>query len=276
VSPTPAPISLPIPVLAERVRRAVVRVTGVSLTGQLVGSGTGFFVNADGYVLTCWHVVASPTIMEVRLMRDDGSQSDVEGVVGFSPTDDWVLLKTTTSQAEFLPLRASQSEKPAFGTRILVFGNPGQLKSVWSEGAVSDFVFNINGTGRDSLRFDAPVAPGSSGSPVVDVENGDVVGMAAATGWPAGNYAVPFYYITDPITDPVAAHVGSTAVPLAQLKADLEKDKPSLKQQIYDRENSGDFSSASNSYTNFEAASGLSRAFDCCPTRGGDEVERMR
>jgi len=226
--------------VAEQIQRGVVRVAGVSTTGQFVGSGTGFFVSADGNLMTCWHVVAPPQVSQLRLMRHDGSQCDVEGVVGFSARDDWVLLKTKANAVDFLPLRATTAEKPAFGTRVLVFGNPGQLSGVWSEGAVADFVFNVKGTGHDSLRFDAPVAPGSSGSPVVDRNKGDVIGIATATGWPAGNYAAPYYYITDG----VAAIVGSFPISLADLKEKLEKEKPAIKQQIYDKEIAGDFTEA--------------------------------
>ena len=237
------------PHVAEQIQRAVVRVTGVSAGGQFVGSGTGFFINADGYLLTCWHVIAQPQVTQLRLMRHDGSQCEVEGVSGFSARDDWVLLKTQAKSSDFLSLRATNADKPSFGTRILVFGNPGQLSGVWSEGAVADFVFNVHGTGRDSLRFDAPIAPGSSGSPLVDISKGDVVGIAAATGWPAGNYAVPFYYLTDS----VANAMGSPAIPLGDFKAKLENEKAAIKQQIYDKENAGDLPEAEQLCAEFSA-----------------------
>jgi S1-C subfamily serine protease len=232
---------VPIPLIAEQVQRAVVQITDLSTSGQLVGNGTGFFVSASGHVLTCWHVVAPANVDHLHLRQIDGLEYEVRGVVGFSAKDDWVLLETARVGTDFLPIRSSRGDKPAAGTRILVFGNPGQLRGVWSEGSVSGFVFNFKGTARDSLRFDAPVAPGSSGSPVVDAEKGDVVGIASATGWPVGNFAVPFYYITDI----VAGLVGSTPVAVAEFKAKLEKEKPMIKQQISDKERQGDFAEAS-------------------------------
>src|SRR5262249_42635312 len=147
----------PIPVLAEHIERTVVQVIGLTGDGRLLAGGTGFFVSANGYVLTCWHVVAPPNVQNLRLRLSNGSECPVEGIVAFSALEDWALLKTDRKKMDFLSLRSSAGEKPATGVRVLVFGNPGQLRCVWSEGAVSGFVFNIRGTDRDALRFDAPV-----------------------------------------------------------------------------------------------------------------------
>ena len=236
VSVTPGPILI----LAEQVQRAVVQIAGLSPSGGPVAGGTGFFISAKGNLITCWHVVSPANIDHLRVTRSDGSQCEVEGVLGFSAKDDLVLLKTAVTGTDFLTLRSSRADKPAVGTRILVFGNPGQLRGVWSEGAVSGFVFDVKFAKRDSLRFDAPVAPGSSGSPVVDTHKGDVLGIASATGWPLGNFGVPFYYITD-LVDKLH---GSTPVSLAQFKADLEKEKPAIKQHVDEKERAGDFMEA--------------------------------
>ena len=236
----PSPSPMPLPFVAEQVQRAVVQIAGLSPSGGSVASGTGFFISANGNLVTCWHVVSAANIDHIRVTRSDGSQCEIEGVLGFSAKDDLVLLKTAVTGADFLKLRASRADKPDVGTRILVFGNPGQLRGVWSEGAVSGFVFDVKFAKRDSLRFDAPVAPGSSGSPVVDTHKGDVLGIASATGWPLGNFGVPFYYITD-LVDKLH---GSTPVSLAQFKADLEKEKPTIKQHVDEKERAGDFMEA--------------------------------
>ena len=234
---TPAPV----PIVAEAIQRAVLLIAGMSSSNQPVASGTGFFISGDGQFMTCWHVVAPANIDHLRLIRSDGSECNLEGVLGFSAKNDAILLKAAVSNADFLKLRPSGADKPAIGTRILVFGNPGQLRGVWSEGAVSGFVFGGKNLSRDSLRFDAPVAPGSSGSPVVDINKGDVVGIASGAGWMLGNFAVPFYHAAELVDGAHAA----TPVPIAQFKTNLENDKPAIKEQVYDKERAGDFLEAS-------------------------------
>lgn len=226
--------------IAENIQRAVVLVSGFNSSGQMVASGTGFFVSPRGHVMTCWHILAHDKIDNIQVTRMNGTGPYVEGVVGFSATNDLVLLKTSTNDTDLLPIRAKDGDKPEVGMRILVFGNPGQLRGVWSEGAVSGFTFAGEKAARDSLRFEAPVAPGSSGSPVVDLNKGDVVGIASAAGWMLGNLAVPFYYMTELLDQ----NDTSTAVPVAEFKANLEKEKPALKEQVYEKERSGDLREA--------------------------------
>ena len=240
-SPQTPTTPTPVPIVAEAIQRAVLLIAGMSSSNQPVASGTGFFISGDGQFMTCWHVVAPANIDHLRLIRSDGSECNLEGVLGFSAKNDAILLKAAVSNADFLRLRPSGAEKPVIGTRILVFGNPGQLRGVWSEGAVSGFVFGGKNLSRDSLRFDAPVAPGSSGSPVVDINKGDVVGIASGAGWMLGNFAVPFYQAAELVD---SAHT-ATPVPIAQFKTNLEKEKPAIKQQVYDKELAGDFLEAS-------------------------------
>ena len=240
VSPSPIEATpAPIPIVASRIQRSVVLIAGMSSSGELVETGTGFFISSDGHLITCWHVVAPANIDHFRITRNDGAECNVEGILGFSVNNDLAVLKTAVSAADFLPIRRTET-KPAPGTRILVFGNPGQLRGVWSEGAVSGFLLTGKDASRDSLRFDAPIAPGSSGSPVVDIEKGDVVGVVSAAGWFIGNLAIPFYYLTDLIDSKRA----TTAISLAELRVNLEKQKPTFKQRVFDKERDGDLTEA--------------------------------
>ena len=237
----------PIPVVAEGVQRAVLLITAMSKTNEPISTGTGFFISSDGRFITCKHVIASAGIDHLQVTRTDGSDCKVEGVLAFSPDKDVALLKAAVTDADFLSLRSSGVEKPSIGTRILVFGNPGTLRGVWSQGAVSEPLAGF----LDKLAvlpFDAPIAPGSSGSPVVDISKGDVVGMAfmkfsLAFVDVAENFAVPFYDLAE-----VVDRAGTeTLISLAVFRKNLEKienEKPAIKEKVYEKERGGDLQEA--------------------------------
>jgi len=255
-SPTPATTAsretltspAPIPMVAEGVQRAVLLITGMSKTNEPVSTGTGFFISSDGKFITCKHVIASADIDHLQVTRTDRSECKVEGVLAFSPDKDVVLLKAAVTDADFLRLRSSGMEKPSVGTQILVFGNPGTLRGVWSQGAVSELVAGLGKLGV--LPFDAPVAPGSSGSPVVDISKGDVVGMAFfgffSTFVVGGNFAVPFYDLAEVVD---RATRTETLVSFAVFRKNLEKienEKPAIKEKVYEKERAGDLQEAAS------------------------------
>jgi S1-C subfamily serine protease len=254
LTPSPTPVTTaspeiltspaPIPIVAAGVQRAVLLITGMSKTNEPISTGTGFFISTDGKFITCRHVIASSGIDHLQVTRTDGSECKVEGILAFSPDKDVVLLKAAVTDADFLRLRSSGVEKPSVGTQILVFGNPGTLRGVWSQGAVSEPVPGLDKVAV--LPFDAPVAPGSSGSPVVDINKGDVVGMAFMAFFSAlvaGNFAVPFYDLAE-VVDRARTE---TLVSFAVFRKNLEKienEKPAIKEKVYEKERAGDLQEA--------------------------------
>ncbi len=88
VLPSPSPEAMaaatptPLPFVAEKVQRAVVQIAGFSTSNELVGGGTGFFISANGRLVTCWHVVAHAKVHHIRATLSDGSTCEVEGVLG--------------------------------------------------------------------------------------------------------------------------------------------------------------------------------------------------
>lgn len=180
-TPTPAPAAPLAPAaspspggdlvtVARAVRKAVVLVQNLDARGVVQGTGTGFFVSADGKFVTNAHVVENGKSFTIR--REDGSTVKVSGMLAFEGEIDLAVLKADCTGVPFLDLEQSRPAEP--GQRVVVIGSPLGLEGSVSDGIVSA-VRTVN---KDQLvQITAPLSPGSSGSPVLDLE-GRLIGVA--------------------------------------------------------------------------------------------------
>ena len=143
---------------------------------ELATTGTGFVVSADGYLVTCAHVVHQAASVKVTL----GKQSWTGQVVAIDHAQDLAIVKI---KAQSLPsLAISSAEDVVLAEPVRVVGYP--LSSMLGKGVkiTSGTVAGRteeNDEGARSFQIDASVNPGNSGGPIVD-ENGRVVGVASA------------------------------------------------------------------------------------------------
>jgi len=167
---------------------------------QVQGTGSGFVVSPDGYVVTNEHVVGEGTAVEV-LFPDGRSMEATQ--VGSDEATDLALLKVEA--AESLPhVTFDTTSSPIVGEWVIAFGNPFGLfeasEPSVTVGVVSATERNLRaeGTGRlyrDMIQTDAAVNQGNSGGPLVNAE-GRVIGVNTAiyseTGGSIGlGFAVP-------------------------------------------------------------------------------------
>lgn len=162
---------LDLPALVRKARPAVVLLTLIDAQGKETGAGTGFFVTADGKIITNWHVAKEADAMVARL--EDGSTVSVRGVLAVSPQDDLALLQADTKPASHLVFASPSAVE--VGSRIAVIGSPLGLEGTLSDGIVS--AKRKLGGAFNWIQITAPISPGSSGSPVLNAE-GQVVGVA--------------------------------------------------------------------------------------------------
>jgi serine protease Do len=155
------------------------------------GAGSGFFISADGYLVTNNHVVDKAKSVEV--VMDDGRSLDAK-VVGADPKTDVALLKVTEG-GNFPYVRLARST-PRVGDWVVAIGNPFGLGGTVTAGIVSARGRDIGaGPYDDFLQIDAPINRGNSGGPTFNFQ-GEVVGMNTAIYSPSGGnvglaFAVP-------------------------------------------------------------------------------------
>jgi serine protease Do len=163
------------------------------------GSGSGFIVSADGYILTNNHVVEGAEQVIVRLLDRREFKAKV---VGTDANTDVAVLKI---EARGLPpVALGNSDDARVGEWVLAIGNPlGEgLTFTVTSGIVSAKGRALNGLpGRgqgsiqDFIQTDAAINPGNSGGPLVSVQ-GAVIGInsaiASETGFYSGyGFAIP-------------------------------------------------------------------------------------
>ncbi len=138
-------------------------------------TGTGFFVSAQGHVLTNHHVVENCSDIVVAL---DGSISQAARVIGRDSKNDLALLTTTGLKPSAVPnLRMGAR----LGESVYVYGFPlaGLLAS--SGNFTIGNITAVAGLGDDTtmIQMSAPVQPGNSGGPVLD-QNGNVIAVVVS------------------------------------------------------------------------------------------------
>ena len=164
--------------------------------GPREGSGSGFVVSADGYILTNHHVVAEADRVTVTFVDD---RTYPATVVGTDPTTDIAVLKI---EGEGFPtVDLGDDTVMRIGDWVLAIGNPLGLDFTVTAGIVSAKGRSIRGLLQgnysitDYIQTDAAINPGNSGGPLVNIR-GEVIGInsaiASQTGFNAGyGFAIP-------------------------------------------------------------------------------------
>lgn len=144
---------------------------------EAVGSGTGFFVDAQGHLLTNAHVVEG--CVEVGLMQEDGVLPS--RVLRVDPVADLALLETDLAGGPHAVFRSTAVEigEPAYAVGFPLLGVLSTINM--TNGIISSLSgpSDLDGV----IQTTAPIHPGNSGGPLVD-EGGSVIGVVVATGDP--------------------------------------------------------------------------------------------
>jgi S1-C subfamily serine protease len=139
-------------------------------------TGSGIVVNSSGDVLTNQHVVKSCKSVLVKGMNMAPVAARVDAV---DPKNDLALLKIDPAPAAGKPAAFRRQSRPAkLGESIGVIGYP--LTGILSAEPKATFgqINSVAGANNDYtlLQISAPIQPGNSGGPVLDV-SGSVIGV---------------------------------------------------------------------------------------------------
>jgi len=143
--------------------------------------GSGVVVDASGDILTCLHVVANATSIEVTFADGTKSAATIQAT---QPENDIAVLRATQPPATIVPAVLGNPRSMQVGSEAFVLGSPFGLTGSISSGIVSalnrSFQLPNNGPLLTGLiQVDAAVNPGSSGGPLVN-RAGQVVGIVSA------------------------------------------------------------------------------------------------
>jgi hypothetical protein len=140
-----------------------------------VGSGTGFFVSADGYIITNFHVVDESTSLDVHVA---GGKVYPARIVTTDPTNDVALIKI---EAESVPLSIAATKRIKKGAQVFTLGYPLPDLEGREQKATFGRINALSGLQGDIRYFqmDVPIQPGNSGGPLISGD-GFVIGITSA------------------------------------------------------------------------------------------------
>ncbi|MCC7268238.1 MAG: Do family serine endopeptidase [Caulobacteraceae bacterium] len=153
-------------------------------------SGSGFFVSADGYIVTNNHVVENAEKITV-ILKDE---TELEAtVVGRDEGTDIAVLKV--QGRNFAYVNFEDAATPRVGDWVITVGNPFGLGGTATAGIVSAYGRDIGETFVDYIQIDAPINRGNSGGPTFDTYV-RVIGVNTAIFSPSGGsvgigFAIP-------------------------------------------------------------------------------------
>jgi S1-C subfamily serine protease len=185
--PTAATQTFDLVTLAKKTRNAVVLIDVFDNDRKEIATGSGFFVSANGLLVTNAHVIKRAASAVAK--TESGALLPIKGGISVDWENDLALLVVETARMPFLAVGRSNSAEA--GNHIAVIGSPLGLEGSLSEGIVS--AKRKDAAGRlQWLQITAPISPGSSGSPVLNL-NGEVIGVATILirESQALNFAVP-------------------------------------------------------------------------------------
>jgi tetratricopeptide (TPR) repeat protein len=161
-----------LPDLIKKVEPSIVVILTFDQGGKQMGQGTGFFVAKNGDVVSNYHVLQGASRARIKLLS--GDEYAVKRVAAEDPEGDLVRISVDIPEEKVTPLVISPAA-PRVGEKVVVIGTPLGLDQTVSDGIVSA-IREIPGFGK-IVQMTAPISPGSSGSPVLNMK-GDVVGIA--------------------------------------------------------------------------------------------------
>jgi S1-C subfamily serine protease len=184
----------PVPPFSEQVYQTIqpslvaIQTKGTTPGGTAEnGLGTGVIIDDKGDVITCLHVVANAT--SIQLTFSDGTQSNAT-ISQQEPQSDIAYLQPGQLPATLVPATIANLSGMKVGDEVYAVGNPFGLYDSMTAGIISGFdrAFILPGTNQEIsglIQVDAAVNPGNSGGPLLN-RDGQVIGIVEGIANPTG------------------------------------------------------------------------------------------
>ncbi|MBA2133552.1 S1C family serine protease [Capillibacterium thermochitinicola] len=190
------------------------------------GTGSGFLIRPDGYIVTNYHVIQNAEKITVNLKG--GKKYDAK-VVGSDRKYDLAILKIDAKNLPYLEM--GDSDRLQIGQWVVAVGNPYGLHETVTIGIISALNRSISNSKEEGylIQTDAAINPGNSGGPLVNLK-GEVIGINEAILSNAQNigFAIPIKILKDNLDDLInqgkITHEKSTVPWLGIYMQDVNED----------------------------------------------------
>jgi S1-C subfamily serine protease len=184
-------------------------------------TGSGFVIDAEGHVVTNYHVVDGAE--QVRVTLGDSESAHDATVVGTDPATDIAVLEVDAPADQIHPLKLGSSSAVEVGDPVVAIGNPFGLDRTVTSGIVSALQRQIQAPNGYSIsnviQTDAAINPGNSGGPLINAA-GEVIGVNSQIqtgGTGNGNVGIGFAVPIDTVRDEIDQLISTGEVQHAYL-----------------------------------------------------------
>ncbi|MBQ4087760.1 MAG: trypsin-like peptidase domain-containing protein [Clostridia bacterium] len=182
----------------EKLIPSVFYIENSSTADTIKGTGSGFFITADGLAVTNFHVISGFDSATVTTIR--GDSFPVERIIDVNEEQDlaFIRISKTSTEGKTVPafpvVPIGNSDHIKAGQTVYTLGNPEGNKYTISSGIIGNAnqLFQEGGVDGYFIQITAPVSHGSSGGALVN-EFGEVIGVNAAADLKAQNvnFSIP-------------------------------------------------------------------------------------
>lgn len=139
---------------------------------ELVVFGSGFIIDSRGYIVTNYHVIEKASEVEITV---NGRKPTIAKIIGFDKESDLAVLKIELGK-EMPFVSFGNSDLVEVGDRSIVVGNPFGVGTSATTGIISARDRSNNDSPNIYFQTDAPMNPGNSGGPLLNLA-GEVIGV---------------------------------------------------------------------------------------------------
>ena len=219
---------LSLPQIYRQSSAAVVLIQMVDSGGKVVAIGSGFLVSSSGVIVTNHHVIEpKPGLRPVVKVQSGDIHEDVS-IIHDDQRRDFALI--AIKAAGLAVLKLGDSDAVEVGEEVVAIGNPEGLERTYTAGIISA-VRPMPGKGYRFIQHQAPISPGSSGGPLLNM-SAEVIGINTfyvqggqnLNGAVAINYVKP--YLADPPSLTYEEYARTRGVALKQERRDPSGSSP--------------------------------------------------
>lgn len=195
-----------------------------------ISGGTGFLINKEkGVFLTNSHVVSPGSVCRYTVRFADGKEAKAK-LIYYDPWQDFAFLQVTptdipqhTEALQLKPHAVVENEE------VFIIGNNGGKEYSFLSGRIANRFESMGYFPNQSFRITLNNAPGSSGSPVLNM-NGEVIGIIHSGNDASSAFALPMEYVADSLKEILAQRTPSRQNTGALVEyASLDKTEKFLK-----------------------------------------------
>lgn len=172
---------------------AVFYIENYDKDGQIISSGSGFFINVNGCAVTNFHVIEGAYSAKIQI-SDTGDVYNVVGVLDYNKEEDWAIIQTDCEKNSSLTI--GDASTVVGGAEVYAIGSPLGLQNTISQGIISNPA-RVDGN-NTYIQITAPISSGSSGGALIN-KYGEVIGITSAVYLDGQNLnlALPITIIAD-------------------------------------------------------------------------------